>query len=89
MKGEIEELQEFKTKQQASIENNKMNETEALNWKNELALVKNLSKEKENTHKSEIDSKLNMISKLEADLEEQKTKNNVSIKTSSSLQQNY
>lgn len=89
MKGEIEELQEFKTKQQASIENNKMNETEALNWKNELALVKNLSKEKENTHKSEIDSKLNMISKLEADLEEQKTKNNVSIKTASSLQQNY
>lgn len=66
-----------------------MNETEALNWKNELALVKNLSKEKENTHKSEIDSKLNMISKLEADLEEQKTKNNVSIKTASSLQQNY
>lgn len=85
LKSEIEKLQEYKTQQEASIENNKINETEVLNWKNELARIKNLSEERETKLISEVDSKLNLITKLETELEEQKTKNNVSFEHMGSL----
>lgn len=68
LKEEIEKLQEAQAQPEAS------------NSQLEVEYVKKLYREREDKHKSEIDSKLNIISKLETDLEEQKTKNNVSIK---------
>ncbi|KAK9886644.1 hypothetical protein WA026_017565 [Henosepilachna vigintioctopunctata] len=76
LKSDIEKLQEEKSQNEASLENNKINQTEVLNLKNELASLKNQLEESEKKFKLEGENTLNLMSKLENELEEQKTKNN-------------
>ncbi|KAL3288432.1 hypothetical protein HHI36_002878 [Cryptolaemus montrouzieri] len=76
LKSEIEKLQQEKSQNEASIENNKINETEVLNLKNELTSVRNKLEENEKHFIAEVETKTNLLNKLEGELEEQKTKNN-------------
>lgn len=76
LKEEIQKLQEERSQNLESLENNKLKETDILNLKNELASLKSQLEEQKTKNKTETDSQISIIKKLESELEDQKTKNN-------------